>query len=313
MPADLSTLTALTHEQAADLVAMNIPLHLPALQKLCPHIAAKLASANQGIVLRNLTAITLDAAEALAPHKWGLHLTGLVSISREVGDALARHIGPLEFGCALRELHSPALAKRVAKHSHWQIELDGLGTLTPEIARALAYRGRRTDLFPSISLNGLRLLSAETAAELNEHFHTVSLSGLCKGTCVLEDGAGEAIAAAGAYDQEKELLIGDDVAGFLSKDYPVQLLTRGIGSLTRPDEDGEPYYDCLELDSLTSLSTKQATALASFDGSHISLCGLKALTTEAALALSKYDNQIAFNPAIEMSPEAREVLGLERD
>lgn len=308
MSIDLSTVATLTHEQAAELVALNIPLHLPSLQKVMPSIATTLATAGQGIVLHGLPALTVAAAKALVPHRWGLHLTGLRSISRELGDVLAQHAGPLEFGPSLQELHSPALARRIAKQSRWQIVLNGLESLFPEIARALAYRGHRTDLLPSVSLNGLRRLNSETAAELNEHFHTISIDGLCDGRCVLEAGAGESLAAADPYDDYKELLVGDDIAGFLRRDYPDQLLARAIRSLSRLNEDREPVCDSLDLDSLTSLSPKQAAAIATFGGSTICLGRLARLTDEAALALSEFENEIFFNPAVVMSPRARAIL-----
>lgn len=307
MPINMQTAVSLTHEEAAELVALDIPLHLPSLRHLCPYIARRLAAANHGIVLRNLPALTLAAAQAIAPHRWGLHLTGLISISRDVGDALVEHVGTLEFGTCLKELQSPLLAKRIAKQSKWNIVLDGLESLSPDIARALAYDGPRTDLFPAISLNGLRRLSAESAAELAKAFSSVSLTGLAYGSCLLEEGAGEALAAENAY-LERVVLVGDDIAAFLARDYPARLLALGIRSLNRLDENREPITTFLDLDSLTSINPAQATAIAAFGGSRVSLRGLRMLTVEAAAALSGYDQQIEFDPRLTLSPAARAAL-----
>jgi hypothetical protein len=299
MPIDPSTAVTLSHEQAEELLALDIPLHLPVLERLSPYIAAKLSSANHGIVLRNLPTLTLAAAKALAPHRWGLHLPGLVSISRELGDALAQHIGPLEFGPSLRELQSPRLAKRIAKQSRWEITLNGLESLAPEIARALAYRGPRTDLSPSISLNSLSYLSAETAAELVEYFRTISLHGLSDGRCVLEQGAGEALAAADAYDRNT-LLVGDDIAAFLSQNYPEQLLSKGIRSLNRLDDEGDPVCNYLDLDELDSITPIQARAISEFSGDYIALSGLEEIGPDLAKELTvlwNSDIEVMINPA----------------
>jgi hypothetical protein len=305
MPIDPITAATLTYEQAVELVALDIPLHLPALEKLSPLVARILASANHGIVLRNLPALTVAAAEALAFHKWGLHLTGLVSISRHLGDALAQHIGPLEFGPSLKELQSPRLAKRIAKQSRWEITLNGLESLTPEIARALAYRGPRTDLAPTISLNGLRRLSAETAAELVEYFFTISLHSLCDGRCALEQGAGEALAATDNWDHLKTLLVGDDIAGFLSQNYPERLLSKGIRSLNNLDNDGNRNRNYLNLDELASITPMQARAISEFSGDCIVLSGLEEIGPDVAKELTvlwNRDIEVTINPTKLIDP-----------
>lgn len=297
MPVNLLTAEWLDLEQVQELLALDIPLHLPAIQRLQPHIAAGLAEANHGIVLRNLRAITVAAAEALAPHKWGLHLTGLVSISREVGDALAHHVGPLEFGTSLKALHSPRLAARIAEQSEGRIRLDGLESLSPEVARALAYLGYHNEP-SSISLRNLRFLSAETAAELTESVHSVSLPGLSDGRCILGEGAGETLSAA-AHHSKKGLHLGSDIAAFLSRDYPERLLAHGIRTLNYPDGEYGDTCRHLDLSSLTTLSLTQARAISEFDGRCVDLSGLERIDPDVVkelAALIAKEKEVYINP-----------------
>lgn len=294
MSIDPSTAVSLSYQEAAELVALDRPIHLPALKHLSPRIAQMLSSASQGIVLRNLQSLTVAAAEALAPHKWGLHLPELVSISRELGDALAEHIGTLQFGTALKELHSPALAKKIAKQSKWRITLDGLEAISPEIARSLAYRGQRTDLGPAVSLNGLRRLSAEAAAELVEAFPSISLHCLSDSQFMLEQGAVEQLAEADAL-----LIDPEDAADFLCQDYPAHLLAKVMNSLHNQRDNGWPSCNFLNLSSLTSLSTTQARAICEFGGDYIDLSGLEEIGPDLARELPilrDTNREITINP-----------------
>jgi len=297
MAIDPLTALSLTKQQATELVARNTPIHLPSLQTLCPWAAGVLATSNYGIVLQSLPALTLTAAEALASHKWGLHLTGLVIASREVGDALATHAGTLEFSDSLKELHSPLLARRIAKDSGEDLRLDGLERLTPEIARALAYYRDNTEVFPSISLNGLRYLSAETAAELVESFWSITLHGLSDGRCTLGDGADAVLAE--NDECTRRLFVGHDIAGFMSRNYAHRLLRKVIGSLNSADEDGHPLCNYLDLDSISYITKEQAEAICVFDGRSIGLRGLSDIPHDIARTLASWIGQeryVRINP-----------------
>jgi hypothetical protein len=304
MAIDPMKTVSLSAHEAETLVARNVPIHLPDLKVLDPPAASVLAQANQGIVLRGLTALTVATAEALAPHKWGLHLTGMIRISREVGDALATHNGTLKFGTSLRDLRSPLLAERLGRQNPLDIALDGIEVLLPEIARALMRHSSDAGVRCSVSLNGLRYLYAETAAELTARCGAIAMQSLSNGQCILEGGAEELLADFGSYEENK-LVVGHDLTGFLSQNYSEELLTAGVLAFNS-ETDGYRDYDELELDSLQSLSPKQANAISAFDGNYIYLRGLADIPNDIACILGSkvHDGtHIAINPRRLIDPD----------
>lgn len=295
------TAESLTDKDVAELLARDQPIHLPALRYLGPGIARKLATSSHGIVLRSLPAITVAAAEALASHKWGLHLTGVVSVSRDLGDALAKHVGPVEFGDTLKELHSPQLARKIAEQSEGVVKLNGLETISPEIARNLVYRTTPNYEVASVSLNGLRALSAEAAAELVELYPVIFLEGLSTGNCILGEGAEDTLSARSS----PILMVGEDIAGFMSQPYSLELLAAVIGSMNRLSNYSRTYLD---LDDLTALTPIQATAITAFRGTSAGLSGLRTVTDEVAEILSKCKFDLCFDDNLILSPAARAAL-----
>lgn len=105
-----------------------------------------------GIVeLESLATLSPEVAAVLAQHEW-VRINGLKTLSREAAECFVRKDGD---------------------NGGYELAFDGLESLTPQVAAALARTGRKT-----VSLRGVRKLDAATAASLAGTNSKLDLSGL---------------------------------------------------------------------------------------------------------------------------------------
>jgi hypothetical protein len=156
---NLPAITQLAPEIAKALVGEkeHVWLALNGLKEISPELARELAAAKCALRLDGVETVTPEIAEILATHKRSLSL-GLTSISPDVAEKLAMHDAWLNLPLlSTMDVESAAL---LAKHRQW-LSLNGLTSLTPEIAEALgSYDGDK------LNLNGLESLDLEVARRL---------------------------------------------------------------------------------------------------------------------------------------------------
>ncbi len=153
----LPAIKQLTPEVAKALVSesKNIWLGLDGLNELTPEVARELAPAKCALRL-GMETMTPEVAEMLATGTRSLALN-LKSISPDVAEKLAMCRAWIQLGLTAIDAESAA---QLAKHKHW-LSLNGLESLTPEVAKALgSFDGHTLDL------NGLETLDFEIAKEL---------------------------------------------------------------------------------------------------------------------------------------------------
>ena len=163
----LDGLTTLTPEVAEALAKHKGGLSLNGLTSLTPEAAEVLAKTDSNLSLDGLTMLSDEAAEALSQYKGRLSLNGLTMLSDEAAKALAKCKGHLyldglttltnaELAAKLAPRQtkvktffvakpfknlttlSPKAAEALAQHSSGHLHLDGLTTLSYEVAKALA-------------------------------------------------------------------------------------------------------------------------------------------------------------------------------
>ena len=189
----LDGLTNLPPDIADALAQHNGRISLNGLTNLTPDTAQALARNKNFLLLDGLTTLTPNVAYILALHKGDLSLDGLTTLTPNVANALARHKGRLSLN-GLTEITSVPLVEKLGHRlqsnnlveiseevalslksikDEGYLSLDGLTTLTPNVANALArHKGR-------LSLNGLtEITSVPLAEKLAEQSDFVDLSNL---------------------------------------------------------------------------------------------------------------------------------------
>jgi hypothetical protein len=196
-------LTSLKSGQLADFLDARSAPRLEDLRDISPEAASALAKKNGcDLNLSSLVSLSSDVARALGCNKkgylqkWGfrsskearrLVLKGYWQDQKGVRISTRIVIDSADWYCdllldGLKEI-DPEAAAAVATYGDGTLSLNGLTSLAPEVARALAGHGGR------LSLLGLKTLSAEAARELARHQGGVSL-----GIESLSDESGKAIA-----------------------------------------------------------------------------------------------------------------------
>jgi hypothetical protein len=283
----------------------DLPIYLQSLVRLTPEAAAVLATHTYGITLNAIEELHPEVATALAPLQWGLVLRGLQIVSYESGEALA-DIGSLTLHTnTLRVLESPKLAARLARDERWNINLNSLVSLLPDVARAMVPNATPPKGY-SLSLDSLRTITADTVRQLartaltrlslnglenitsdlataltTSKIEIVSLAGISDGRCVMSQGVVEILTAS-----DTTLDVGGEtgVAELFTRGVPTDFLAALVKSLEalNTHEDGEsvdPYQ--IDLDDLKDITLDQAEAITSlgYRGS-ASLRGLSDLSPE---------------------------------
>jgi hypothetical protein len=138
--------------------------------------AASLKLRGESLRFDKLTELTPEVAAALAKHKIELQFGSLASVSAETIKAFAGHNAGLSFPKIVAL--SPDQARILAGYEGSRLSLNGLPTVSPEVAKALAdYKGE-------LHLNGAKELSADAAAALAGRKGAIHLGGLTSLTSI---------------------------------------------------------------------------------------------------------------------------------
>ncbi len=164
----LHGLTALSDGAAAALGAREGHLCLKQVRHLSPRQARCLAS-HRGELHLPAVDVTDDVAEALGGHAGALLIHVPDGLPHHRLEALLRHRGPLELNglASLDERRARALAAQPCCRGITGLSYLGLGSvtrLTPAVAAILA-----THRAGGLALNGLRTLTADVARALVRH------------------------------------------------------------------------------------------------------------------------------------------------
>ena len=325
----LNGLTTLSPELAEALARQEGYLSLNGLTELSLEATEKLATHKGTLYLNGLTTLSSEAAEVLATHEVGLSLNGLTAISLQAAEKLAMHKGGLSVnGLQRQEAKSPEqaviaailsgdddfsddddlfsqtkdfteltpqaakaliLACRMRHREHYELNCDGLTSLTPEVAEVFAqYRGR-------LSFDGIMELTPEVAEILAKHEGELSLDGLT--TISLQAAEKLAMHKGGLsvdslQRQEAKSPEAAVVVELITPRYRLSSHTKAFTALS-PEvarivvRRGDLY---LCFDGLTTLSPETAEALAQHTGT-LQLNGLTDIPIEAEIALSKHRNR----------------------
>ena len=150
---DPGRFTALTVEQARNLKPNRGSLRFDKLTELTPAVAAILAEQEAELTFNAVTSLSAESAKALAGHKKSLSFPKLAGLAADAAQALARHEGG-------------------------SLTLNGLPTVSPEVAKALVdYKG-------DLHLGGAKEFSADAAAVLAGRKGAIHLNGLTSLTSI---------------------------------------------------------------------------------------------------------------------------------
>jgi hypothetical protein len=198
-------------------------------------------------------------------------------------------------------------AKTLAQDKSGRLLLDGLKTLSPEVATELArHEGW-------LSLDGLIAISNEAAAAFGQHKGALHLDGLTK---VSEKAAGALAAHRGELSLNGLTSISDESAKALARHTGGRLLLKGLTTLSSETakalaqrKGGGPMFKVC-LDGLTKLSPEAAAALAeihphNWDGN---LPGLKTVPDDVARALAKREHGLSMEGLTTISDETAVLL-----
>lgn len=177
-------------------------------------------------------------------------------------------------------------AQRLARDKSGRLLLDGLKSLSPEVAAELAkHEGW-------LSLNGLTTISDEAAAALAQHKRALHLDGLTK----ISDATAAALAGhRGELSLNGLSAISDESARALARHTGGRLFLNGLTTLSgeagkalAKRNGGGPSF-AVSLEGLTSLSVEAAAALADSHGHnwHGHLPAFKTVSVEVAQAFAK--------------------------
>jgi mono/diheme cytochrome c family protein len=182
-------------------------------------------------------------------------------------------------------------AQRLAQNKSGRLLLDGLKSLSPEVATELAKQEGW------LSLNGLTSISDEAAAALAQHKRALHLDGLTK----VSDATATALAGhRGELSLNGLTAISDESARALAKHTGGRLFLKGLTTLSgeagkalAKRNGGGPSY-AVSLEGLTSLPVEAVAALANSHGHnwHGHLPAFKTVSVEVARTLAKKDANI---------------------
>lgn len=200
-----------------------------------------------------------------------------------------------------------AESQRLTHDKSGRLALDGLKTLSPEVAAELAkHEGW-------LSLNGLTEISEDVAAALGQHKGPLHLNGLTK----VSDEAAKSLAGhRGELSLNGLTAISDESARALAKHAGGRLLLNGLTTLSGEAgkafagrKGGGPTYQTV-LDGLTSLSPAAAAALAESHGHNWqgNLPAFKTIPVEVAQALAKRQGGLSMPGLTTISDEAAKAL-----
>ena len=171
IPSDTNLITELDVATAALLAKRTVySLELNCINSLTPEVARELGRfEGDQLELNGIKSLTPEVARELGRFEGGqLELNGLTSLSEAAAAALASYKGSL--GLMITEL-DVATAALLAKRTGYSLELNGIKSLTPEVARELVrFEGGQ------LELNGLTSFSDAVAVALASYNGSLHLS-----------------------------------------------------------------------------------------------------------------------------------------
>jgi hypothetical protein len=262
---------------------------------LTPEVARQVAVHDRDVTLPMVTSVSPEAAAILAGHEDSLSLPGVKSLSAETAHELANHRGPLALD-GLLEL-TVELAREFAA-STATLSFGGLTRVTPEAIEVLAAGmphpqygqfGRRSRDFSGLQLDGLKTLSPELARAIARHPGNISLGGLqeftpdaareltgCRWGCLVLRGLR-------TLTEQVAALLGDTDVGLILSG--LRRLTPGVAAGLAQTRGG------LFLNGVQALSLQAAQALAGHRG-HLGLVGVTEAPEEVLAALAEHDGPV---------------------
>ena len=281
----------------------NGRLLLDDVTALSAEAAKELAKHEDWLSLNGLKGVSDTTAEALAQHRGQLHLDGLTKVSDAQAKALARHYGELSLN-GLTAL-SDEQARAFAQHRGGRLYLGGLTTLSHEAARALMGR-KGGGPYYQVRLDGLTTLTPEVAAELAAAHGHIWEGRLPRVKTVSADVARALAKRQGELSMEGLTEISDEAAQVLGPKLNGRL--PALKSLSPELAKGlAKTRGHLVLDGLTKLSDDAAVALAGhWRDAHLN--GLTTLSPTAAKAICKRDGDLYLNGLTTVSEETLKAL-----
>ena len=293
----LNEFSALSTDTAKELAKYEGWLSLNGLKEISDEAAVALGQHKGALHLDGLTKVSDGAANALAGHRGELSLNGLTTLSDEAAKALARHTGGrlnLKGLTTLSGEAGKAFAGRKGGGPTYQIVLDGLTSLAPEAAAALAV------VHPhnwNGDLPGFKTVSVEVAAALAKRQHGISLNGLT-------DISEEAATALGPKLMGNLPRLTSLTVATAKAITPRQRSTLNLDNLTAlPDEVAlaiagkDATVGALVLNSLTTLSPDAARAICQREGD-LYLNGLKTISEDTLRALAEHKAHQLTRPVV---------------
>lgn len=298
---------------AAVLARHGDDLRLPSLRELSPELARILTLHRHRLYLDGCRRLDAVTARAIARH-------GLETIRRSWEDSLralkAMEVpSPGDPGSEPEQELDPADAFPcdLGHLEQLTLSLSGLRRLSATAARGLGkHRG-------TLILDGLKEISDEAAGELGQHFGSLELNGLRS----LTPAAAVALAHGGGewpkgfvFDNRLSLNglrgISPQVAGELAR-YQGPLRLDGLRELTPDVAEAlstftpQSRYDRLNVNGLRMLSPEAARKLAPFSAT-LCLGGLKAVSPELAAALVEVRGRLYLPGVRTLSSETARIL-----
>lgn len=285
-------------------------LPLNGLTALSPEAAKELAKYDGWLSLNGLKEISDEAAVALGQHKGVLHLDGLTKFSDGAANALAGHRGELSLN-GLTAI-SDESARALARHTGGRLMLKGLTTLSGESGKAFAGRKGGGPTYQTV-LDGLTSLAPEAAAAL-AGAHPHSWHGNLPAFTTIPVEVAQALAKRqGGLSMPGLTTISDDAAkalgGKLGGNLPrLTSLTVETAKAIAGAVPGQ-FHRSLNLDGITSLSDDIALAIGGKDsrgGLHLN--GLTSLTPIAAKTICQREGDLYLNGLTTISDESLKAL-----
>jgi len=252
-------------------------------------IAKRFIESPDSVNLQDFEIIEDEAAEVLATNKSTLHLDGLTLLSVGAAKALAQHKGDwlsLNGLTSLSEDVAVALARQQYNRDWW-LTLNGLTFLSNSVAEALVKVDDAVQLSSDtvLEFDGLTYLPEETAKILAKHNGPLMLDGLTS--------LSEELAKTLALHKGQVLMLNgltelsEKAAKALAQYKGVRLNLSGLTALSKEAAEALAQYRgrSLEMLKLANISTDAAKALAQYKGDWLDLEGLTSLSAEAAKAL----------------------------
>ena len=274
---DPGRITALTVEQARNLKPNRGSLRFDKLTELTPAVAAILAEQEAELTFFALTSLSAESAKALAGHKKSLSFPKLAGIAADAAQALARHEGG-------------------------SLALNGLPTVSPEVAKALVdYKG-------DLHLDGAKEVSADAAAVLAGRKGAIHLGGLTSLTSI---PLAQKLGGQNFMNLNALATVSDDVgrALFMSPDAKnielyLGLKELSLGTAKAMGERGRTVSAHFHMDALESIPDEIAEALSC--KAAIRCSKVTMLSDRAAKALNQFNHSHMYalsdvsNEALEM-------------